>query len=73
MKIIIVGGNGVIGKAIVEKLKGSHELIIGSPKTGDIRVDLGDCASIFSFFEKTGHFDALINAAGAAYRATVHQ
>jgi len=34
MKIIIVGGNGVIGKTIVEKLKGSHELIIGGRRQG---------------------------------------
>jgi NAD(P)-dependent dehydrogenase (short-subunit alcohol dehydrogenase family) len=73
MKIIIIGGNGTIGKVVAEKLKHEHDVIIAGARTGDLLLDLGRRDSILSFFEKTGHFDALINAAGAAYLAPIRE
>lgn len=67
MKIIIIGGNGTIGRAVAGKLKDEHNVIIAGTRTGDLTLDLCRRDSILSFFEKAGHFDALINAAGAAY------
>lgn len=73
MKIIIIGGNGTIGKAVAEKLKDDHTIIIGGSKSGDTTLDLADGKSIISFFEKVGSFDALICAAGAASLAPIQE
>ena len=46
MRILIVGGKGTIGRAIVEKLKEHHELIIAGRTSGDVQVDLTSVESI---------------------------
>ena len=66
MRILIVGGNGTIGQAVVEKLKEKHELILAGRTSGDVHVDLTSVESIEGLFKKVGHVDAIINASGAA-------
>ena len=66
MKILIVGGNGTIGKRVSQALSKKHELIIAGKTSGDIQFDLSDSASIKAMFEKTGKLDAIINIAGDA-------
>ena len=57
MRILVVGGKGTIGQAIVEKLKDKHELIIAGRTSGDVQVDLTSVASIEAMFNKVGHVD----------------
>lgn len=64
MKIIIIGGTGVIGKHVTEALKKEHEVIVAGSKSGDVQVDITSTDSIKALFEKTGKFDALISVAG---------
>ena len=64
MKILVVGANGTIGKAVVEELKGRHEIISAGRTHGDCRVDIGDLASIRALFKKVGNVDAVVSAAG---------
>ena len=66
MRILVVGGKGTIGQAIVEKLKEHHELIIAGRTSGDVQVDLTSVESIETMFKKVGHVDAIINASGTA-------
>lgn len=66
MKIVIVGGNGTLGKKVSERLKKKHEVIIASRDSGDLRVDITDSDSIKRLFEKTGKIDAIVSTAGAA-------
>lgn len=66
MRILIVGGKGTIGRAIVEKLKKHHELIIAGRTSGDVQVDLTSVESIETMFKKVGHVDAIVNASGTA-------
>lgn len=66
MRILIVGGKGTIGRAVVDKLKDAHELIIAGRTTGDVQVDLTSVDSIEAMFKKVGHVDAIVNASGAA-------
>ena len=66
MRILIVGGKGTIGRAIVEKLKEHHELIIAGRTSGDVQVDLTSVESIETMFKKVGHVDAIVNASGTA-------
>lgn len=66
MRILVVGGKGTIGQAIVEKLKEHHELIIAGRTSGDVQVDLTSVESIETMFKKVGHVDAIVNASGTA-------
>ncbi|MBO0608875.1 SDR family oxidoreductase [Myceligenerans salitolerans] len=34
MKIVIIGGTGLVGRQVVDRLKGEHEVIAASPQTG---------------------------------------
>ncbi|WP_236976293.1 short chain dehydrogenase [Membranihabitans maritimus] len=66
MKILLVGGNGTIGKRIAERLKSDHELIIAGRSTGDIKLDMSNGNDIDQLFQKTGKIDALVITAGSA-------
>jgi dTDP-4-dehydrorhamnose reductase len=59
MKILIVGGNGTIGKKISKHFSKNHEVIIGGRNSGDVTVDIADSTSIKSMFESIGTVDAV--------------
>ena len=67
MKIIIVGGTGTIGSAVVKELSPRHELIIVGHNHGDIKADITDNASIENMYQKAGKFDALISTTGKVH------
>lgn len=64
MKVIVIGGTGTIGGAVVELLKPDHEVVVASRSSGDVRVDMTERDSIVAMFERLGRFDALVAAAG---------
>ncbi len=64
MKIVIVGGTGTIGKAVVKELSGRHEIVTVGNKSGDFQVDITNTESVVQLFKKIGNYDALICAAG---------
>lgn len=64
MKIIVVGGTGTIGKAVVNELSPRHEIIIATHEKGDIKVDITDAASIEKMYKTIGKFDAVISTVG---------
>lgn len=64
MKILVIGGTGIIGKAIVKNLEAQHQVICVGNRQGDFTVDLEDKASICSLFAKVGNVDAIISATG---------
>ena len=66
MKILIIGGNGTIGKAVTNHYRKNHEVIIGGRKSGDINVDIADIDSIDKAFDKIGKVDAIACIAGEA-------
>jgi len=66
MKILIIGGNGTIGKRVVAHFQKSNEIIIAGRTSGDVTVDIADSNSIKSMFDKTGKLDAIICIAGEA-------
>jgi NAD(P)-dependent dehydrogenase (short-subunit alcohol dehydrogenase family) len=67
MRVLIVGTNGEVGKAAVGELAKRHDVVTAGRKTGDVRVDLLDAASIGAMFEKVGKIDAVVACAGHAY------
>ena len=66
MKILIIGGNGTIGKKVSAHFAKKHEIIIGGRTSGDIIVDMADCKSIEAMFESVGQVDAIVCIAGEA-------
>ena len=66
MKILIVGGNGTIGKKVSDHFAKKHDVIIAGRSSGDVIVDIADSASIKVMFEEIGHVDAVVCIAGEA-------
>lgn len=66
MKILIIGTTGVIGKSVQKALAGRHEIFTAGRNSGDLRVDLGDAASIENLFKETSGIDACIVTAGSS-------
>jgi len=66
MKILIVGGNGTIGKTVTERLNQDHEIIIAGRSSGDVTVDIASSSSIEKMFKEVGLVDAIVNIAGDA-------
>jgi NAD(P)-dependent dehydrogenase (short-subunit alcohol dehydrogenase family) len=64
MKILVVGANGTIGKAVVDELKPRHEIVSAGRTHGDHRVDISDLASIQKLFTEIGSVDGVVSAAG---------
>ena len=66
MKILIIGGNGTIGKKVTERLSQKHEVIVAGRNSGDVQVDFADSGSIKNMFEQIGSVDAIVAIAGDA-------
>ena len=74
MKILVVGGHGTIGKAVVAKLiNAKHEVITAGRKSGDKQVDLTSVESIQQLFAELGNVDHIVNVSGAATFAPIDQ
>jgi len=63
MRILLVGAHGTLGRAIAQELS-EHEIVGAGRNSGDVRVDLGDDASVAALFAATGRVDAVIAATG---------
>lgn len=66
MRILIVGGNGTIGKHLVSYFSQNHEVIIAGRNTGDVSMDMASTKSIEQAFDTAGNFDAIVVVAGEA-------
>ncbi len=66
MKVLIIGGNGTIGKTVTERFAEDHEVIVAGRSSGDVTVDIASSSSIAEMFESVGKVDAIINVAGDA-------
>ena len=66
MKLLIIGGNGTIGKKVSAHFSKKHEIIIAGRHSGDVTVDIGDSSSIKAMFDTTGKIDAILCIAGEA-------
>lgn len=66
MKILIVGGNGTIGKKVSAHFAKKHEVVIAGRNSGDVNVDIADSSAIKAMFETVGKVDAIVCIAGEA-------
>ena len=66
MKIVVVGGNGTIGKKVAARLSDKHEVLIAGRSSGDVTVDIANSESIETMLAQVGKVDAIVNVAGEA-------
>ena len=66
MKILVIGGNGTIGKKVSKRLAQKHEVLVAGRHSGNVIVDFSDAQSIKSMFENVGKLDAIVAIAGDA-------
>lgn len=64
MKIILIGGEGTIGRAVAKELAPRHQVLIAGRSKGDLRVDTTSEESLRKMFTEVGAFDAVICATG---------
>ncbi len=65
MRVLVVGGTGLIGGAVTAALRDRHEIVVAS-RNAPQYVDLDDSASIAALFERVGVVDAIVSASGHA-------
>ncbi|QNL48271.1 short chain dehydrogenase [Olivibacter sp. SDN3] len=65
MKILIIGGNGTIGKKVTQRLSANHEVITAGRSSGDIQVDIRSEESIKYLFDSIKTIDACICTAAS--------
>ena len=66
MRVVVVGGMGTIGSAVVAALSSQHEVIIAGRTRGALHLDLALPDSIRAMFQSIGRCDAVVSAAGQA-------
>jgi NAD(P)-dependent dehydrogenase (short-subunit alcohol dehydrogenase family) len=64
MKILVLGGSGVIGRAVVKALSPRHEVVVASRSSPAHRVDAREPASLRRLFESVGRVNAIVSVLG---------
>ncbi len=67
MRILIVGANGTIGRAVATELSARHEIVTAGRASGDVRVDITDLESVRGLFAAVGKVGAVACAAGSVH------
>ena len=67
MKIVLIGANGTLGKAIKAELGRRHSIVSVGRQSGDLRADIRDLQSLRVLFQKTGKVDSVVCAAGSVH------
>ena len=67
MKVLVIGGTGTIGQAIVKELSLRHEVIVAGQSHGDIQVDMTDINSIRAMYQKVPKLDSIVIASGKVH------
>ncbi|MBZ9823224.1 short chain dehydrogenase [Mesorhizobium sp. CA4] len=72
MRIVVVGAEGDIGKAVCAELESRHEIIRAGRSSGDIRVDMANRASVDAMYASCGKVDAVVSTAGDVHFSRLH-
>jgi NAD(P)-dependent dehydrogenase (short-subunit alcohol dehydrogenase family) len=65
LRILVVGASGELGRAVVAELSPRHDILTAGSKSGEVRIDISDPASIEAGLRAAGPLDAVCCAAGA--------
>jgi NAD(P)-dependent dehydrogenase (short-subunit alcohol dehydrogenase family) len=67
MRILVVGGEGTVGKAAISGFSKGHEIVKAGRKSGDVQVDVNDEKSVAAMYAKVGKVDAVVACTGHSY------
>ncbi len=73
MKILLVGASGTLGQAVARHLGQQHDILAAGCRSGSLRVDLTDDASVRELFAQTGPVDAVISTTGKLHFGPLQQ
>ncbi|MFE3969187.1 short chain dehydrogenase [Stenotrophomonas sp. YIM B13575] len=73
MKILLVGASGTLGQAVARHLGQQHDILAAGRRSGSLRVDLTDDASVRELFAQTGPVDAVISTTGKLHFGPLQQ
>ncbi len=73
MRILIIGGNGTIGRPVTEHFSKDHKVIIAGRNSGELKIDIADSNSIQQGLKQVGQLDAIICIAGEAKWANFNE
>jgi len=65
--VLVIGGAGTIGSAVVRELGKRHRVITAGRSSGDYRVAIEDAASVRELFNRVGRVDHVVVACGALH------
>ncbi|MFB6097561.1 MAG: short chain dehydrogenase [Salinibacter sp.] len=66
MDVLVVGGTGTIGSAVVNTLSDRHNVTVAGHTSGEVQVDLAEPDSIAQLYDTVGAVDAVLSCAGEA-------
>jgi len=66
MDVLVIGGTGTIGRAVVDTLADEHDVTAVGHTSGELQVDLADPESIDRLYDTVGPQDAMFSCAGEA-------
>lgn len=66
MKLLVIGGEGTIGRKVVGHFAAEHEVISAGRSSGELTVDISDSQSIVQMFVESGMVDGVVCIAGEA-------
>jgi NAD(P)-dependent dehydrogenase (short-subunit alcohol dehydrogenase family) len=61
MKIIVIGATGTIGSEVVKALSLNNHEVVRASRSGDVKVNLNDPASLRALFEQVRDVDAVVS------------
>ncbi|SDM73052.1 NAD(P)-dependent dehydrogenase, short-chain alcohol dehydrogenase family [Streptomyces sp. cf386] len=64
MKVLVIGATGTVGSAVVGALETSHDVVKAS-RSGPVKVDLEDPASLDALFDEVRDLDAVVCCAAS--------
>ena len=73
MKVIVIGAEGAVGRAVCNELAARHQIIKVGRNSGEIHADIGDRQSIEAMYREASPVDAVVCAAGAVHFAPVDE
>ena len=73
MRILIIGGEGTIGRPVSEHFRRDNEVLVAGRSSGAIKIDIADSNSIKKGLETLKKVDAIVCIAGEAKWANFHQ
>lgn len=67
MRIIVIGAEGDVGRAVCAELSSRHDIIKAGRNSGDVQVDIADRQSIEAMYRKIGKVGAVVTTVGSVH------